>query len=424
MPQDPLNVLWVEPSFPGRLGGVADWLVRRRGYRSWFYCHTVEPRESWPASVGQGLEVQVFGVGGVARESAVTWSRALERSLCYSYGCWEVLEQKRPRPIDVVVGRSAGLGSSLFAPVSYPAAPLVQFLDYFYQGRQNDLADEALPDTPSAYYHWRRSMAAIELLDLENAATAWTPTEWQRGLYPAEYRDGIDVLHDGVDTRRLVPSPWHVDRKGRRTIAGRSIPASTRVISFVGRSLDRLRGFDRFFQLADAVLRAYPDALIVAVGDRIVRRGLDVAFHNKDYPAHLWTGRPPMDPERFWLLGTSTPSTVAEVLAASDLHVALGRPYPVARSTLEAMALGCVVLASDTAPHREIMGDGESALLVNPEDPDAMARRALAVLKDPSDYRPIGESAAALVQGRYSRDVNLPRLAERLQALALDGRQL
>ena len=189
MAQDPLHVLWIEPHFPGRLGAVADWLVRRRGYRCTFYCHRVEPRESWPASVGQGLDVQVFGVGGVARDPAVTWSRTLERSLCYSYGCWEVLEKNRPRAIDLIVGRSIGLGSSLFAPVYSPAAPVVNFLDYYYHAHRHDLAGEAGPETAPAYFHWRRSMAAIDLLDLEQAALAWTPTDWQRGLYPAEYRD-------------------------------------------------------------------------------------------------------------------------------------------------------------------------------------------------------------------------------------------
>ncbi len=354
MAQDPLNVLWVEPTFPGRLGAVADWLVRRRGYRLTFYCHTLDPKESWPTSVGQGLDVQVFGVGGVARESAVTWSRAMERSLCYAYGCWEVLEQRRPRPIDVIVGRSAGLGSTLFAPVYWPAAPVVNFLDYYYHAHQHDLADEAGPETPPAYFHWRRSMAAIELLDLEQTAMAWTPTEWQRGLFPAEYRDGMLVLHDGVDTRRFGGSSWHARRTGPRTIAGRVIPDSTRVVSFVARSLDRLRGLDRFLTAADAILRARPDTLIVVVGDRIVRRGLDVAFHNKDYAAHLLAQRPSVDVSRVWFLGTSPPSTVAEVLAASDLHIAPGRAYPVARSLLEAMAAGCVVLASDTEPHRQV----------------------------------------------------------------------
>ena len=93
MGQVPLHVLWVEPNFPGQAGAVADWLVRRRGYRCSFYCHTADPRATWPASVGKGLDVQTFGVGGVARDASVTWSRVLERSLCYAYGCWEVLEQ-------------------------------------------------------------------------------------------------------------------------------------------------------------------------------------------------------------------------------------------------------------------------------------------------------------------------------------------
>ena len=67
MAQDPLNLLCVEPRFPGRLGAVADWLVRRRGYRCWFYCHQADPPELWPEATGRGLEVVAFPVGGVAR---------------------------------------------------------------------------------------------------------------------------------------------------------------------------------------------------------------------------------------------------------------------------------------------------------------------------------------------------------------------
>ena len=54
---------------------------------------------------------------------------------------------------------------------------------------------------------------------------------------------------------------------------------------------------------------------------------------------------------RFWIVHghlSEGRQWLAEVLAASDLHIAPGRPYPVARSLLEAMAAGCVVLASDT----------------------------------------------------------------------------
>jgi glycosyltransferase involved in cell wall biosynthesis len=423
MAQDPLHVLWIEPNFPGRMGAVADWLVRRRGYRSWFYCHTADARASWPAAVGKGLDIQTFGVGGVARESAVAWSRAMERSLCYSYGCWEVLAQRRPWPIDLIVGRSMGLGSALFAPVHAPAAPVVNFLDYFYHAHRHDLADEAGPETPAAYFHWRRSMAAIELTDLEQTTLGWASTQWQRELYPAEYRDEILVLHDGIDTQRFTPSNWHAVGTGERSIAGRVIPTETRVVSFVARSLDRLRGFDRFFTLAKALLRARADVLCVAVGDPIVRRGLDVDFHNQDYPARLLAQQAPFDSDRLWLLGPSPPSVVDEVLAASDLHVALGRPYPVARSLLEAMAAGCVVLASDTAPHREVIAPEQTGLLVDNRDTDAAARQALAVLASLAHFRPLGDAASVMVREKYSQDVCLPRLAERFSALAAGRRK-
>jgi glycosyltransferase involved in cell wall biosynthesis len=418
MPQDPLHVLWIEPHFPGRLGAVADWLVRRRGYRCTFYCHRLEPRQTWPASVGKGLEVSVFGLGGIARDQAVTWTRTLERSLCYSYGCWEVLEKNRPRSIDLIVGRSMGLGSSLFAPVYSPAAPVVSFLDYFYHAHRHDLAGEAGPETAPAYFHWRRSMAAIDLLDLEQAALAWTPTSWQQALYPAEYRDSFLVLHDGVDTRRFAPSSRPSNRSEPRSIAGRVIPGSTRVVSFVARSLDRLRGLDRFLKLSDVLLRSSPDIVCVVVGDRIVRRGLDVVFHNRDFGAELLGKDPPFDPSRLWFLGMSTPAVVAEVLAASDLHVAPARPYPVQRSLLEAMAAGCVVLASDTEPHREVLSPGQTGLLVEEHDDDALAKQALDVLARPADFRPLGEAASALAWQRYSQDACLPRLAREFSSLA------
>ncbi|WP_165229154.1 glycosyltransferase [Aquisphaera insulae] len=423
MDQDPLHVLWIEPHFPGRLGAMADWLVRRRGYRCWFYCHTAEPRENWPASVGNGLELQNFGVGGVARDPSVSWSRTLERSLCYSYGCWEVLESRRPRPIDLVVGRSAMLGSSLFAPVYTPAPPRVSFFDYYFHARHNDLADEDAPGAPPAYTRWRRSINAIDLLDLEAADVAWTPTHWQRHLYPPAYRETMWVQHDGVAAPREPASIGRPPATTRRTIAGRSIPAGTKVISFVARSLDRLRGFDRFWKMANAVLKVREDVVCAIVGAQVVERGLDVYQHGRDYAASLGAQEPAADPERMWILGRCSPAATAEVLAASDLHVAPGRPYPVARSLLEAMGRGCVVLASDTAPHREPITSGRTGLLADPADPEAFTVRALAVLADPDGHRPLGEAAAALVRSSYSREACLPRIAERFAELAATGRR-
>jgi len=189
------------------------WLVRRRGYRCQFFCNSVDKQAFWPESLGRGLEVVQFNVGGVARSMAVSWTRLLERGLCYAYGCWEVLKARQPSPIDLVLGRSAGLGSTLFVPVFRPRVPIVNFLDYYLAPRTGDLADEDVADMPAGYTHWRWSANAMDLLDLENGITPWAPTTWQRDRYPPEYRGDFLVLFDGVDARRfararIARAPW------------------------------------------------------------------------------------------------------------------------------------------------------------------------------------------------------------------------
>ena len=416
MPQDPLHLLCVEPRFPGRLGAVADWLVRKRGYRCWFYCNATGPTSRWPSSVGRGLEVVGFNVGGVARESAVPWTRSLERGLCYAYGAWEVLEQRRPGPIDAVLGRSAGLGSTLFVPAFAPRAPIVNLFDYHYHTHRYDLADELTARLPDDYVHWRIAANAMDLLDLENGVVPWTATDWQRSLYPIEYRDDFEVQHDGVDLRRFAPADR--DRRTSRQIAGRSIPAGAKVVSFIADPPDRLRGFDRFLGLANRLIAERSDVVAIVAGGGAVRRGLDVEHFGRDYAAHALTEAPPPDPERLWLLGDVPPDHIADLLDATDLHVDASRPYVVSRALVEAMAAGALVLAWDSAPIREFIDDGRHGLLVPPDDPEAAVRSALAVLDDPAAHRPLRTAAADRARERYDRDVCLATLAERLDGLA------
>jgi len=413
MSQEPLHLLCIEPRFPGRLGPVADWLVRKRGYRCWFYFHSADPTESWPETVGRGLEPVHFNVGGVARETAVAWTRCLERGLCYAYGCWEVLQARRPQPVDLVLGRSAGLGSTLYVPAHLPRTPIVNLFDYCYPPRRHDLAEEIVSQLPAHYVHWRQAANGMDLLDLENGVRPWTPSCWQRDLYPMEYRDDFTVLPTGVDDRRLGVQ----SRERPINIAGRSIGPEIKLVTFVASALDRLRGFDRFHDLANRLLRERSDVVCVAVGSPMVQRSLDVQYFNQDYRALLQSQSPPHDPERFWCLGPLPPLALAQLLGRSDLHAYPSRPFPAARSLLNALAAGCVVLAWDTEPVREVLAHGQTALLTA-ADPEQAARLALAVLASPAEHRSLGAAARRLVQEQHSQDAVLPMLAGWLQRLA------
>lgn len=417
MAQDPLNLLCVEPHFPGRLGAVADWLVRKRGYRVWFCCHQVGPRERWPTSTGRGLEVLPYSVGGVARETAVPWTRHLERGLCYAYGAYEHLEAKRPRPVDVVLGRSGGLGSTLFVPPYAAHVPIVQYFDYYYHPRRHDLADELAPVLPPDYVHWRLAANAMDLLDLENGVVPWTASEWQRGLYPREYRDDFVVIPEGIDCEPLERRP-----PAARAVGGRSIPDGSFVISFVASELDQLRGFDRFVSLANGLMRSGIDVVAVAVGAREVRRSLDIPHFGTDYAAKVVARDPPPEPRRLWMLGEASPSTVRELFAATDLHCYPSRPYTLSRSLLEAMAAGAPVLAWDSEPVREVIEADRTGVLCDAGDPNDGLEKALIQARDREAYAAIGDQGRERVRSVYDRDATLARLAELLDRLAKSGR--
>ena len=374
----------------------------------------LEPRETWPASVGQGLDVQVFGIGGVARDQAVSWSRTLERSLCYSYGCWEVLEKKRPRPIDLVVGRSAGLGSACSRRCTARQRPWSSSSIITITPTRTTWPARPAPRRPrptsTGGDRWPRS-----------TCSTWSRPHWHgrpppgSAGFPAEYRDRFLVLHDGVDTRRSGSGRRGMPRGAARGRSpGRLIPDSTRVVSFVARSLDRLRGFDRFLKLADCRAAARPDDPVVVVGDPVVRRGLDVAFHNRDYPRTCWQKRRRSIP-------SGSGSWAWRRLGRCR---GPGRQRP-ARGPGPALSGGAIAARGDG---RRLRGAGfrhraasrglapwrKPVCWSTGVDAEALARQALAVLADPAAFRPLGDAAAALVQERYSQDACLPRLAETL----------
>ncbi|MGC8642507.1 MAG: glycosyltransferase, partial [Isosphaeraceae bacterium] len=59
----------------------------------------------------------------------------------------------------------------------------------------------------------------------------------------------------------------------------------------------------------------------------------------------------------------------------------------------------------------------------DPANLDDLIGQALAVLDDPAQHQPLGAAAAELVRAHYTRDVCLPRLAERFSMLAATRRK-
>jgi glycosyltransferase involved in cell wall biosynthesis len=111
-----------------------------------------------------------------------------------------------------------------------------------------------------------------------------------------------------------------------------------------------------------------------------------------------------IDTRRVHALGPLRRDHLTALLQRSTVHAYLSHPYVLSWSLLEAMACGTAVVASDTAPVREVIRDGVNGRLVPLDDPAGIAAGLDALLRDPEARRSLGQAARATVLERYRRD--------------------
>jgi glycosyltransferase involved in cell wall biosynthesis len=402
-----LHVLFVHKNFPAQFGHIAARLVAERGWKCTFVS------EKPPGTAGGVDNIQYRPRGG-ATERTHYLSRTFENGVWHAAGVYEAL-----RPVsaaikpDLIVGHS-GWGSTLFLRELYPDAPVVNYFEYFYRPRDSDL--DFRPDVPVAEIDRLRSPArnAMILLDLEYCAAGYSPTRYQHGLMPDAYTPKLRVIHDGIDT-----SVWRRHEIPDRRIGNLALRDGERLVTYVSRGLEMMRGFDVFMRMAKRVCDADPDVRFVVVGSDRVAYGGDLRHtEGRSFKEHV-LAQDDYDLDRIHFVGQVQPAQLARLLSLSDLHVYLTVPFVLSWSCLNAMACGCTMLCSDTAPVREVIVDGENGLLCDFFDDEALAARALEVLADPAGHRGrLGEAATRTVAQRYALDVTFPEMASFYERVA------
>ena len=73
--------------------------------------------------------------------------------------------------------------------------------------------------------------------------------------------------------------------------------------------------------------------------------------------------------------------------AGAQADVYLSVPFVLSWSLLDALSSGCVVLAGDVPPVREVIEPGRTGLVEPLFDADRLAGTALRVLEDPAAFR-------------------------------------
>ncbi|MDR3522820.1 MAG: glycosyltransferase family 4 protein [Acetobacteraceae bacterium] len=206
----------------------------------------------------------------------------------------------------------------------------------------------------------------------------------------------IRVIHNGIDPDSFANT---LPRPAAKAALG--LPGGV-VIGFVG----FIRAWNALDRLVDFVAEQQTrhDLHLLVVGDGPARAALAAQAMARGVT------------ERITLTGLVERADIARHLAAMDIAVLPGiTPYSSPLKLFEYMIMGCAIVAPDSENIREILTDGEDALLFDPTDPTAMAACVQRLLVNAQLRAQLGEAAQARIQ---SAGLTWARNAERVVALA------
>jgi len=188
----------------------------------------------------------------------------------------------------------------------------------------------------------------------------------------------IEHIPNGVDTTHFTP----ISR-------GREAAGRARTVVCVAR-LAHPKGVDILLKAWRHVHERAPDARLVVVGGGELQRDLKrLADELGIQPSVEFTGARP---------------DVATQLHRGRIGVLASRWEGMPNALLEAMACGLACVATRVSGSEDLIDDGVSGLLVQPEDPAALAGALLRLLNDPALARDLGSAARAAVERDYAVD--------------------
>jgi glycosyltransferase involved in cell wall biosynthesis len=410
-----MDILIIHQNFPGQYKHLAPALAAR-GDRVVALTLKVTKPVTW-----QGVRVLPYTLHRGNGRNVHPWLVDFETKLVRAEACHGAAATLRAQGLmpDVILAHP-GWGESLFLKDVWPEARLGLYCELYHEaGYPHTGFDPEFPGTEGPREPLRLRMKNLNnRLHFEVGDAGHSPTRFQADTFPAPFRERITVVHDGIDTDAVAPDP-----DARLTLpGGRTLTRDDEVITFVNRNLEPYRGYHVFMRALPELLRRRPAAQVVLLG------GEGTSYGARPPEGRTWKQIfidevrdeiQEADWARVHFLGRVPYDRFLSVLGVSRAHVYLTYPFVLSWSLLEAMSAGAAIVASDTAPVREAIADGETGLLVDFFDRAALLDRVEALLDDPGLRARLGAAARAHVAGAYDlRRVALPAQLDWVDRLA------
>ncbi|MBI4618813.1 MAG: glycosyltransferase family 4 protein [Desulfobacterales bacterium] len=152
-----------------------------------------------------------------------------------------------------------------------------------------------------------------------------------------------------------------------------------------------------FLDAARLVLKDFPKAKFLIVGEGPRRKNVEAKIEE-------------LGINDFTIM-TGHREDIPEILSISDISVLTSESSEgVPQALIQAMAMARPVVATNAGGIPEIVSDGQTGMLIEPNDADKLAKSILRLLKDREFAQRIGNNARKLVEYRFSCDAMIDRI--------------
>jgi glycosyltransferase involved in cell wall biosynthesis len=405
-----MKILFVHQNFPGQYREIFQWLIAQGGHEIVFLTQRKDAKKV------KGARIVQYAPHHKPAESAYAvtkyWEECCGNGLGAAFAA-QKLDAEGFRP-DIIVGH-VGWGELTFFKEVWRDVPILGFFEYYFLASGGSVGfDPEFPASAHAPFlmHARN---AVNFANIQTIDLGQSPTAFQRDTFPESFHPKIYVKHDGIRTDRLVPDPSVSLPLGR---LGRSVTREDEIFTYMARNMEPTRGFHKFMRALPHILEARPNARALIIGGNEVSYGKASAAKG-GYRAEMEREvGDRVDWSRVHFLGKVPYAAYQQIIQVGRCHVYLTVPFVLSWSCMESMSMGATIVASDTAPVREVITHGETGLLVDFHDHEALARQVVEVLARPADFAEIGPAARRLMVEEYDFEtVCLPEHIRQMNSL-------
>lgn len=404
-----MNILFAHQNFPGQFGGFAKFLSDNGWSVSFATAKEGLPQLPWCQLIK--MTPHRDPTPGVHR-----FARGLEKAMINGQAFANAGIKARNAGIspDIVVGHS-GWGSGTFAKAVWPDCRYVAYVEWYYRWPP---VDDVSTDRKQNLEDGRANALARNtptLLDLAEADLVFCPTDFQAMQFPPKIRRDFVVMPDGVDARKLAP-----DRDARAPLPeGRSLPEDAEIVTYATRGMEPHRGFPEFMRAIQRLQKTRPNLHVVVGGEDRVAYGPQLP--DGDSWKKRMLSELDLDLDRVHFTGLLPRDAYTRLMQSSTVHVYLTVPFVLSWSLIEAMSIGCALVASDVAPVRDAIRDRDTASLVDHTDIDALTSAIDQLLDDAPRRAKLGENARNAVLQNFDILKIYPERAKLLEETVRQG---